>query len=96
MAAKIALEQAAVLRVVSDQAKEQNHLSAAASDRAAENGEDVHRKEAASAAYSRYHEDQESAKAVDTDGGDRESIEESGEIDARHEEARRWSRGGYT
>jgi len=96
MAAKVALEQAAVLRVVSDQAEEQNHLSATVSDRVAENGEDVYREEAASAAHSRYHEDQESAEAVDTDGGDRESIEESGEIEAGHEEARRRSRGGYT
>jgi len=88
MAVEVALEQAAVLCIVGDQAEEQDHLSATASDRVAENSEDVHREKTASAALSRYYENQESTKAVDTNGGDRESVEESREIDAGHEETR--------
>jgi len=41
VAVEVALEQAAVLCVVGDQAEEQDHLSATASDRVGENGEDV-------------------------------------------------------
>jgi len=53
---EVALEQAAILCVVGDQAEEQDHLSATASDRVAENGEDVHREETAPATHSRYYE----------------------------------------
>lgn len=96
VAAKVALEQDAVLRAVSDQTEEQDHLPAATPDRIAKDGEDVHREEAASAAHSRHHEDQESAEATDANGGDRGSIEKSGEIDPGHEEARRRPRDGHT
>lgn len=96
MASQIALEQAAVLRAVGDQTEEQDHLPPAAFDCAAKNGEDVHCEEAAPAAHSRHRKDQESAEAADANGGDHESIEESGEIDAGHEEARRRSRVGHT
>lgn len=96
MAAEVTLEQAPVLRVVGDQTEEQDRLSPAAFDRAAKNGENVHREEAASAAYPRYHEDKKSAETADTNGGDRESVEESRRIHAGHEETRWWSGGGYT
>lgn len=88
VAAEITLEQAPVLRVVGDQTEEQNHLSPAAFDRAAKNGQNVHREEAASAAYSRYHEDQKSAETADTNGGDSEPVEESRRIYAGYEETR--------
>jgi len=84
------------LRAVGDQTEEQNHLSATTSDRVAKDSQDVHREEAASATNSRYRENQESAEATDANGGDRESIEKSGEIDTRHEEAGRRPREGHT